>query len=672
VSTIDYDYSEQVIELLESCRYKLSDIKPSEWGEENRVMTPDVSPIPGRLSYDNSPYTREIVNCLSPDHPARVVAVMKGAQIGFSTTVIEVGIGWIISQNPGNILFLVGHDELVSEAIAKVDRMIDSCGIRNLIRPNVNRAKNMKTGDTNRAKEFPNGSLVSGTPSNHKLLRNRSIQYGFIDDFEAAKSNTKQSGSTSEMIEQRFAAYAKKMKLYYISTPELKQVSNIEPVYLLGDQRKYHIPCPCCGEFISIEWSIKIEGSEDVGGITWKMDDHGKLIENSVGYICQKCGGFFDDKNKKHLLINGFWKPTAEPSQEGYYSYHISSLYAPGYMYDWAYYVRKYLLACPPGEKRNEERYKTFVNLVLGLTYEEQGEAPRANELQQNIRNYEIETIPEKISEADGSGKIILITCACDLNGIEQDARLDYEVVGWSESGSRYSITHGSIGTFIPREGEKKNKEDRERWTYEHHKANSVWPELSKILDQVFVTDSGRRMKIFITGVDCGHYTQHAYDFIDRSNFSVVGLKGKDIDKYIKYGVDMPVFKPAKERPNLYLVEVNKVKDIVAGFINLKWDPGNDDAQPNGFMNYPTPSGGKYLFSNFFSHYEAEHKVTETKEGEGIAARWVKKDSQKQNHFWDVAIYNYALREILVSMVCKELKIKNPVWEDYVKIVLGK
>jgi len=42
------------------------------------------------------------------------------------------------------------------------------------------------------------------------------------------------------------------------------------------------------------------------------------------------------------------------------------------------------------------------------------------------------------------------------MNGTEQDARMDYEVVAWSESGATYSIKHGSIGTFIPREGAKK------------------------------------------------------------------------------------------------------------------------------------------------------------------------------------------------------------------------
>lgn len=674
MDTKGVDYKNQIEDILEAGRFHLSTIKPSDWVEENRSMDSSVSRFKGPFRYDITPYTKEIVDCLSPDHPARIVAIQKGAQIGFSSGVIESGIGWIISQNPSNILLLVGHADLVQEAMMKIDNMIDSCGIRNLIRSSVKRKKSMKTGDTDTKKEFPGGSLISGSASNHKLLRQRAVQYGFIDDFDAVKKVDKASGSTAKMIEQRFAAYYDKMKLFYISTPELKQISNIEPQFLLGDQRRYHIPCPCCGEFIPLFWNVPIDGTDgkERGGITWRLNDNNKLISNSVGYICQKCAGFFDDSDKFELNLYGQWEPTAEPVMEGYFSYHISSLYAPPGMYDWEHYVRQYLEANSPNQGRDESLHQTFVNVVLGETYEQQGKELNANKLQKNVRAYAINSVPEKLSENDGNGKIILLTCACDLNGTEEDARLDYEIVGWSESGSSYSITHGSIGTFIPGEGKKKHKIDREKWTYEHGKIRSVWPEFDKIIDQRYQVDTGRKMKVFITGVDTGHYTTQAYTYIDASNFHVVGLKGKDVEKYIRFGIDIPSFKPARERGKLYLVEVNQLKDNLADMMELKWDYRSKDVQPGGFMNFPTPSKGLYLYANFFAHYEAEKRQTELKDGQGIAARWIKKSSSSQNHMWDTRIYNMALKDILVWLVCKELKIQKGIWSDYVNAVLGK
>jgi len=668
----------QLYDLVETSRPMLSDIDPSDWAEEHRVMTTEVSPFPGPFRYDRTPYMREVVDCLSSFHPARIIAVMKGSQIGFSTGVIEAGIGWIISQNPGNILFLTGSAELTEDAMnKKIDQMIESCGLRHLIRPNVLRKKNMRTGDTNKSKEFPGGSLIANSASNHKFLRQLSVRYGFIDDFDAAKQSTKQSGSTTRMIEQRFAAYFDKMKLFYISTPEVKQTSNIEPLFLKGDQRRYFIPCPCCGEYIPLFWEVDMETSEgkEKGGITWKTDNHNELIIGSVGYICQKCGGFFDDTEKMDLLTRGEWRATATAKEIGFYSYHISSLYAPPGMYDWEHYVRQFMEANPPGLKQDEKLQQTFQNLVLGETFEPKGEVLDANILQKNVRNYPIGLIPESLSIKDGNGKIVLLTCACDLNGTEHDARLDYEIVAWSETGTTYSIKHGSLGTFIPMEGSKKVKDDRERFSYDVGKQKNVWTELKTILNEIYKTDTGRRMKIFITGIDCGHYSVYAYAFLDKAagyGINAFGLKGKDVEKYFKEGIDLPPYRISRERNNLYLVEVNRIKDDLAQYMKLRWAPGDGD-QPVGFMNYPIPSEGLYGFQNYFEHFQSEHRIISEKDGK---ARWVKKSSAVQNHFWDVRIINMALREIFVGIVKKDLpKDEKPLdfgWADVVKIILQK
>lgn len=668
------NYVEILSDLLDESKFLLSTTRPSDWVEQNRIM-PEDSPLPGPYRYSNSPYVKEIIDCLSPDHPAHTIAVMKGAQIGLSAGLIESGIGWIIAQNPGNILFLSGHQELAEEQMnRRIDQMIDSCGLRSYIRPTVKKKKNQRTGDTATAKEFPGGSLVAGSASNHKLLKQRSVQYGFIDDFDGAKRSSKESGNTRTLIKQRFAAYKDKKKIFHISTPELKETSNIEPSYLLGDQRKFHVPCPCCGEYIVLHWEVDTEmpGSKDKAGITWQLDEDKKLIAESVGYICQKCGGFFDDSNKLALMNMGEWRPTAEPSEPGYYSYHISSLYAPPFMDDWEDYVRQYLEACHPEQPVKQDEFKTFKNLVLGETFEQSGEAPSASAIQKNIREYPIMTVPENISEKDGNGKIIILTCAADMNGVEDDARLDYEIVAWSESGSCYSITHGSIGTFIPRESQMRVKVDRYRWTYENRQQRNVWDEFEKILATKFQTDSGRKMGITVTALDCGHYANHAYTFIDQTNHLVFGVKGDKEDKFRRHGYDMAKFKPAKERSKLYILDVNYIKDCIADYMQLKWNQRSGIPQPPEFMNFPIPSDGKYLFDNFFSHYEAEHSIPEVKDGQVTGYKWVKKQSNSQNHLFDCRVYNMAIRDIWAWIICREAKLKTWSWADFVRLFTRK
>lgn len=661
-------------EILDCAKFILSRLKPSEWAELNRMMTSDISPIPGMLSYKNSPYTREIVDCFSPDHPMRIMAIMKGAQIGFSTSVIESAIGWIISQNPGNILFLIGHDDLVDESIAKVDRMVDNSGLRSLIKSNTMRTKNMKTGDTNRKKEFPGGSLIGGI-ANHKTLRNRSVQYGFIDDFEAMKAKTKEAGNMTDMIEQRFAAYRQKMKLCYISTPELEATSNIKPVYLLGDQRKYFIPCPCCGEFIDLHWSVKsLRNPNKNAGIHWEIDEEGALVRGSVGYVCQACDDKFDDKNKNQLLLSGMWKPTAKASRDGYYSYHISSLYAPTYMFDWEDYVYKFLEANPKGQPRIEEKYQTFVNLVLGETYSPPGTSIKSSDLQvNNVRKYSIGIIPEKQSIADGNGKIVLITCAADLGGLvtginsdHDDVRLDWEVCAWTESGTSYSIDQGSIGTFTPAHMGKRD-EARELWSYDMSKPNNVWKEFTKIMSKFYDVDgTGRKMGVNITGIDTGFAEHHAFNFIDRSNLTVIGLKGDKEHKYIPFGDNSPNWKEGSSRSKLYILKVGKLKDQLAQRISLRWDKYSKDPQPGGYLNFPQPSGEKYSLENYFLHFESEERKLD-KANNFI---WQKKTHTAQNHFWDVHNYQMALKDIMMENVFKELKIKNGTWPEFCDWVL--
>jgi len=78
------------------------------------------------------------------------------------------------------------------------------------------------------------------------------------------------------------------------------------------------------------------------------------------------------------------------------------------------------------------------------------------------------------------------------------------------------------------------------------------------------------------------------------------------------------------------------------------------------------------MYKNFFSHYESEHKEIENKDNKSIASRWVKKTATAQNHFWDVRVYNYALRDILLYQVAKQAKIPSLTWSEFVVLMTPK
>lgn len=644
----------------------LSNLRPSEWVEQNRIMTKDVSPMDGKFSFDNSPYVREIIDGLDSRVPDRVFAIMKGAQIGMSVGLIEGGIGWIMANDPGNILYLIGHPDNVSRSVAKVDNMITHSGLRGLIRSNSTRKRNTKSGDTDSSKEFPNGSLLIGV-ANHKFLRQFSVQYGFLDDYEGMKSESDQSGSLKELIDQRFAAYAKKKKQYFISTPELEEGSNIFEVYNLGDKRKYHIPCQCCGKRIVLEWDIISSKDDTKCGIIWDLDEQNRLIPGSVRYRCQLCNGEFTDENKKQFLIDGVWIPTCKPKVKDHVSYHISSLYAPIYMDNWEKYVYQYLEACPPGGERNEAKYKTFMNLVLGLPYRPEVKGLDAKTLMVNQRNYEIQTVPQSLSELDGNGKVLMLTMGVDIGGIESDSRLDYEIVAWTESGSSYSIDHGSIGTYQPRET---RHVDRLRQSVDPSKPDNVWTDLHTLITRKYDVDNGKKIPIAAVSIDTGYMSDHAFAYYDWYMSQKLGpqlfmVKGHVGSERMRVGSDVRMFDRSREHPGrLYIVRTNVVKNALAGQMGLKWKAG-DDKQPNGYMNFPESADGKYSFNGFFAHFEAE----EVRIDKNLMYVWKKKEG-KVNHQFDCRVYSIVAREVFLNeVIFPAAGLPRGNWSDFVRLM---
>lgn len=655
--------------------YDISMIKPvpSEWVESTIRFPEGVSKVTGKFSYDLTPYAREVIDTLAASHPAESVAIMKGAQIGFTAGLVMPGMMYIISQSPAPILYLAGDKGLAENSIIeRFEPTMHASGLQHLIRPNVVRAKNQRTGDTSSSKEYAGGKLTIEGTQNVDKFRQISVKYIFADDFEAAPKADKTEGSTRKLFEKRAMFYGNTAKIYYISTPGLKQTSNIEPVYLLGDQRKWYWTCPYCKEDITPTWSIELENGERAG-IVWKLDEKNKLIHDSVRYKCEHCLGLIHPNDKYKLNLEGKWKPTAEPQIRNFYSYYINAIVAPPGTISWAKLAEDFLIACPPGGQVNKALLQTFMNTNMGLTWEEKGETLRVNELMKNTRSYSVGVVPDETSENDGNREIALLTLAVDLGGIMNrdltDVRLDWEVKAHSRNGQTYSVEHGSIGTFQrKRQQGKKSFEtegSRTKWTYDFNVENSVWPELEYLMRRDWVCESGKKIKIGLTVIDTGHFTELAMKFINSfDDLIVTGIKGKTDPNFRSLNKDTAFVKKSSNVKNLYMLEVNQIKDIVAE--NMKLREGDHGEQPEGFMNFPMPSDGLYTMKSYFSHFETERRTEDIKNDEVVGFKWEKIHSDVVNHFWDVHIYNFASKEIFLDMLRRsDPNLKNMTWSDY-------
>lgn len=670
------------ISLINNEIYDFKVLKPevSNWIENTIIIPESTSVYPGPYSFDLTPYMREIVNCIHPTNPVRFVSIMKDGQSGFTTALVVGGICYIISETPDGILFTASDVNLATKTIEeRLDPVIRSSRIDHLIRPNVIKKSNNRTGDTSKKKEFAGGTLTSAGTNSANSFRMFSAKYIFADDYDTAPREIGKEGSPKMVMKTRQNSYGDKAKTFMISTPTVTQTSNIYEQYLLGTQEKWNWPCPHCGTYFPVDWMFKDENGV-IAGVVWELDIEKKLIPESVHYKTPCCNGKIEEKSKYDLNKLGKWVATVtEPEERRHRSFQKNSIINPPGFDGWVTLVEEWLAANPVGDKPKVKLLKTFNNLRLGLPFAETGESPRVNDLMQNTGLYQPGIVPDKTSEEEANGQIVMVTLSCDINGImekdNEDVRLDWEILAHSATGATYSVNHGSIGTFKRiRDKSKKEREndiDRDKWTITHNVTNSVWPVFEEIIRTELDCESGEKRLIDLTVVDTGFGEKLAMQFI--KSFSafgdpyVFGVKGKVETGFRKLSRDANPIIRAKEHPkHLYIVDVNQMKNDLSYMMKLR--VGEDGSQPSGFMNYPQPNGGKYDMKGYFSHYESERKTEEKNDsGEVIGYKWEKKNSQVQNHFWDVRIYNLVAPFIYLDLIRQsDPKLRHVTWEELV------
>jgi phage terminase large subunit GpA-like protein len=712
--------------------YSFNTIKPQvdAWLEEHMYLPGNTTVKPGFYSFDFTPYMRRWVNILHPSDPTRYFSIMKDGQSGFTTALVIGGMLYIISESPTTILFTAGDINLAQKTIEeRFDPVIRASGLDQLIRSNVVKKTNNRTGDTSKKKEYLNGNMTIAGTNSANTFRMFSAQIGLHDDWDTAPKEIGKEGSTRMVMKTRQNSYGDRAKSGYISTPTITQTSNIWEVVQLGTMEYWNWVCPGCKCHFPILWQVEAGKNVDgmviipadaaekgemayyedrlanMAGIVWLMDERNRFVDGSARYKCQHCGHLITENLKFDLNLAGAdWIATVpEPVEKNHVSGIKNFIYNFPGADGWETGILEWLAACPPGGTVDVLKLKTFNNLRLGMPFAEMGESPRVNELMSNTRSYIPGLVPDATCEADGNGKIILLTMSCDINGLynteAEDVRLDWELLAHSSTGATYSVDHGSIGTFkrIHERSKKEKAEDdaRFKWTLTHGSMamddnnirvnNSVWPVFEELLMKEWPLESSKLKVesekleakgdndlegryVDITLMDTGHGEKPVTQFVvemQGKGLLCFGVKGR-VEGYRPLKRESSSIMRSPEKPKqLYIVEVNQVKDDLSEYMKLR--VGDDGSQPSGFMNFPQSRDGKYQMESFFRHYEGERRVAEKKNNEVVGYKWVKKNNSVANHFWDVRVYGLAAPFVWLDLLKRRnAKYKNYTWEDLV------
>ena len=438
----------------------------SEWADAYRMLSSKSASEPGRWRTARTPYLKEIMDCLSPKSPIQKVVFMKGAQIG-GTECGNNWIGYIMHKAPGPIMAVSPTVDMAKRnSRQRIDPLIEEC---TALKSVVSSPKARDKGNTILSKDFQGGVLVMTGANSAVGLRSMPARYLFMDEIDGYPPDIDGEGDPILLAERRTATFSKRKKIFLVSTPTIKGLSNIEREFGMTDQRYYVVPCPYCHKFQRLVWN------------------NIRSTENAVMYECEHCHSLIAEHYKTQMLANGFWQPSA-PGDGVTAGFHLSSLYSPVGWLSWKECVDIYEKA-----KKNPTLMQGFQNTILGETYEQESDAPEWQRLYEQREDYKVGTIP--------FGGLFL-TAGVDI----QKDRIECEVVAWGRNKQSWSVEYFVL------DGDTAKPE--------------VWKQLENVLNRDYPHESGITLPIRVMCVDSGYATQDVYSFARQFSQAVWGGGG--------------------------------------------------------------------------------------------------------------------------------------------------
>lgn len=558
----------------------------SAWAERYRMVPNESSARPGRWSNEVAPYLCEVMDCLSPSHPARQVTFMKSAQVGGT----ECGLNWfglIAHQAPGPMgIFLPTVDMAKAYNKTKLTPSVDATPeLRDTVAEQKSRNDR---GSTTLFKKFRDGfALITGANSSSGLQM-FSLRFILKEELSEWPYDVEGRGDPDGLVDKRATSFGDTVKIFNNSTPGIKGSCRISVKFEAGDQRRFFVPCPECGHEQILKWNnLKFNAKPPY----------------EAAYVCAGCGVLIAHFHKRQMLAKGRW--VAQNSGSGCEpSFHINQLYSP--FVTWDETVAEWFKA-----QGNVTKEKVFSQQVLGEPYEVRGDAPDEEKLYERRMSYRPRHVPPEA---------IWITGAADV----QVNRIEYAIYAWKSDFSSWLIDHGVIA------GDPNTE--------------APWLELNKIVDRKYPDPWGKLWKIDAFGVDSGYATGRVYQFVRRNAHKerVYALDGRAGEGLPPLGGAVVKDVDADGRKigmvKLWPVGTWPMKSEIYSALRMLIKGANADGiYPPGVMNF-------YLSCDleFFKQITAEHYAEDEKRDGYVVRKW-KKRKGTSNEQLDMAVYARAL-----------------------------
>lgn len=550
----------------------------NKWAADNISFGSD-SPFPGPWNGDLFPFFAEILTALGPEDPCRIVTLRKSAQIG-GTIVAQAFMLGTSLQDPGFFLYVHPTEGNASRwAKTKLRPMIMKMPAA---MKEFSYGRNEGSWDYIERRDMRGGIQVSGASSSARLSM-ISMKRQVQDDL-AKWENDPVAGDPEVLANSRSQAF-EEAKIFKNSTPLVWPGCRITRNYRAGSQEKFHVPCPGCGNYHSLEWENFVVDFEN------PAKSH---------FICPSEGCVIEQRHRREMVKRGKWVADRPERKASHRSFHLWSAYAP--LMAWQRLAEEWIRSA--GDPDSE---KTFFNDALGLPHEVQGEAPPFEDL-------------KKRADATGHRRGIipwgfpLLTLGVDVQG----DRLEWHLQAFGPDLKKATVDYGKVDGFIGEEETRKRLDEL---------IKSTWPNAA-----------GNRIAVDMMAIDGNAYTEDVFDWAkSHSRTKVMVIRGRK-------GETAPLIAEIKDERDR---RGRKKKRRGRPFYNLCVSKFKLSLYRNLEKSDPLQRGYVALASGFedewFEQYTSEKRVAKRSKTLGAPPEyvWVKSDGVR-NEVLDTAIYGEA------------------------------
>lgn len=308
--------------------------RPDEWAEaELRVQDGPRAGQALRLFA----FQRQILQSLGDDD-VQFIDVMGSAQWG-KTLILITFLGWSIAEDPASVLYVMPSAQGAGGALDfSRERVAPLIANTPALKTRVHGRREAGGSNTAASKTFAGGSVAFVGANSPAGLASRPVPRVLLDEVDrfpatgvglrSAKSERGYSageGNVRAIAAKRSETFGRRRTIAQVSTP-VNTDGPIHAGFQAGDQRRYVVACPHCGEVGILGWLGVDFGARSpvVAAVRWSADDGA-----DAALTCRSCGVVWTDADRQAAVADGQWVAENPAAPAAHRSFHIWAAYSP-------------------------------------------------------------------------------------------------------------------------------------------------------------------------------------------------------------------------------------------------------------------------------------------------------------------------------------------------------